>query len=78
MSNDTDDVASDAPDENHMDQLIHASDDHDLEPWPEFIKRATRVAETYANKFKIQEWPEHHLRKTWRWASRIARQPANR
>eukprot|EP00973_Karenia_brevis_P036648 5050595-Karenia_brevis.AAC.1 len=61
-----------------MDHLIEITDDGVLEPWVDFIKRATRVAETHIDRCKIQEWHVHHLRKTWKWAARVAQQPTDR
>ena len=49
-----------------------------LEPWPEFIKRATRIAEDHLTNANLQEWTTLFLRKQWRWAQRIANQSQDR
>ena len=56
--------------------------DHDdsttLEPWVDYIKRATATAEAQLHKLQIDDWPATYLRRKWRWAARIATQPHNR
>ena len=53
-------------------------DDDKLEPWTEFIKRATHIADETIKKLNMQEWTVAYWRKQWRWAERIANQPPNR
>eukprot|EP00973_Karenia_brevis_P015987 2185971-Karenia_brevis.AAC.1 len=49
-----------------------------LEPWPEFIKRATRVAEQAVAKLKLDSWTLSYWRRKLAWASKLARQEASR
>ena len=49
-----------------------------LEPWPDYIKRATRIAEHRLAAQHIEAWTTTLLRRKWRWASRVAAQPHNR
>ena len=74
----TDDVASKTSNGEDLENLIILNEDELMEPWPEFIKRATRTAEKLITKFKIQEWTTVFLRKQWKWAQRIGNQSQNR
>ena len=74
----TDDVASNTSNKTDLEQLITLSEEELLEPWPDFIKRATRTVEATIAKLKIDEWTVCYLRRKWRWALRIANQDANR
>ena len=74
----TDDVASNNSNRTDLEQLIHLSDDDLLEPWPEYIKRTTHIAETHLNNANIREWTALYFRKQWRWAQRIANQSHDR
>ena len=76
-SQSTNDATSNPPDTN-LEHLITLTNEELLEPWPEFIKRATRAVETQLAKLHIEEWTTYYLRKKWRWASRTAQQPTNR
>ena len=49
-----------------------------LEPWADFVKRATRIAEVAIEKVEIEEWTTTFFRKQWRWAARVARQDHDR
>ena len=50
----------------------------DLEPWIEYIKRATRIAEQMASRLYIEEWTAALWKRQWRWAHRVATQSRNR
>ena len=60
------------------DRAPQHNDDDDLEPWPQYIKRATATAEKIANNLRIPAWDTTFWRRKWRWATRIANQPRNR
>ena len=62
----------------NLENAITLSDDEMLEPWPEFIQRATRAVEAQLAKLKIDEWTTYYLRRKWLWARRIAQQNNNR
>ena len=49
-----------------------------LEPWPDYIRRATATAEQHLQKLNLPSWPITYLRRKWRWALRVATQPHNR
>eukprot|EP00973_Karenia_brevis_P011725 1586795-Karenia_brevis.AAC.1 len=49
-----------------------------LEPWVEWIKRATHQAEERARKLNVEDWVMVHRRMKWRWAARIAQQSSDR
>jgi len=49
-----------------------------LEAWPDYIKRATTLADAQLRKLHIESWPNTYLKRKWRWASRIAKQPTTR
>ena len=44
---------------------------YELEPWSDFLKRATYVAEELASAAGIQEWLTTWRKKQWRWAQRV-------
>ena len=52
--------------------------DADLEPWPSFLKRATRIAEDMIDKLGIEKWTVAQQKRKWRWASRVAHQTQDR
>ena len=41
------------------------------EDWVDWVKRATRVAETHAAAAKVESWVDSHLRLKWNWAGKI-------
>ena len=73
----TDDVAS-TSNEKTIEKIANSPDEDDMEPWPDFIKRTTRIAEETINKFAIEEWTVLLYNRNWRWASRIAYQSQSR
>ena len=55
------------------------TDTHELlEPWVDFIKRATHIAEATISKQNISQWTTTYLRRKWRWAQRLTTVPDNR
>ena len=56
----------------------HSNDDEDegsqyeLEPWCEFLKRVTHVAEQQASAAGLQEWLSTWRKRSWRWARKVA------
>ena len=49
-----------------------------LEPWIDYIRRATHVAEHTASKLHIEEWTTVYWRRQWRWMHRLAAQSSDR
>eukprot|EP00973_Karenia_brevis_P038920 5373312-Karenia_brevis.AAC.1 len=70
-NNNDDDVNSsgttDSPHNPHDDQHEDM-----LEPWVDFIRRATHAAEKLAANLNIESWTCTYWRKKWAWAHRIA------
>eukprot|EP00973_Karenia_brevis_P007437 1006145-Karenia_brevis.AAC.1 len=46
----------------------------ELEPWEDFIKRATHIAEKTLTQLGITQWTTTLWQRQWRWAHRIASQ----
>ena len=53
-------------------------DEDPLEPWPDFIRRATRTADACMAKLNIQEWTKTYLQRKWAWAARTAKHSNDR
>ena len=70
----TDDVASNTSNKSNLEQLVTLSDCELLEPWQDFIRRATREVEATTAKLDIDDWTTTYLRRKWRWAKRVANQ----
>ena len=49
-----------------------------VEPWQEYIKRATSIAERTLSNQHVETWDVTYLRRKWRWASRLAAQHHDR
>ena len=49
-----------------------------LEPWIDYLKRATTTAEGQLQKLQIEDWPTIYLRRKWRWAARVSTQQHDR
>jgi hypothetical protein len=49
-----------------------------LEPWIDWIKRATDISEQIARKYGICDWTEEQRRRQWRLAGHMARRKDNR
>ena len=77
-SNSTNDVNSNPSNTTNLENLIQLTDDDLLEPWADFMKRATHTAEALAHKHNVEDWPTLHLRRQWRWAQRVAQQSHDR
>ena len=45
-----------------------------LEPWVDYLKRATSQADNLLQKLHIDTWLTTYLRRKWRWAARVATQ----
>ena len=73
----TDDVASTS---SHIDlePFIQLTDDELLEPWPDFMRRATNIAEDAIHKLGVEEWPIIYWKRKRRWTKRISQQDSNR
>ena len=59
-------------------ELLADTNKDDLEPWVDFIKRATHIAETTISKQNIPLWTTAYLRRKWRWAQRLTTLPDDR
>ena len=68
-SNPTQDNDNNIDDDKHEQ---HNNDDNDLEPWSDWIQRATHEAEERINKVGIEDWIVQLRRRKWRWAQRVA------
>eukprot|EP00973_Karenia_brevis_P074761 10389592-Karenia_brevis.AAC.1 len=51
-----DDVDSRTTNGSGVEHLMELPDHEILEPWPDFIKRATHIADTLLEKFEIEDW----------------------
>ena len=49
-----------------------------LEPWVDYVRRATHLAEGIMNKFGSECWAPLQRRRKWRFAGRVARNPDKR
>ena len=49
-----------------------------LEPWCDFIQRATHVADAIMSKHNITSWTITYIHRKWKWAQRLAGLPDNR
>ena len=58
--------------------LDQHDDHHHVEPWFDFLKRATVIAYTTIRKFSLEDWTTTYFKRKWRWAARIAQQPTER
>ena len=62
----------------------HSCDHHDTindptaEPWPTYIKRATRIAERQLHNLNFECWITTYWRRKWKWAARVATQDHSR
>ena len=59
-------------------ELLADTNNDDLEPWVDFIKRATHIAEATISKQNITQWTTAYLRRKWRWAQRLTTVPDDR
>ena len=74
----SDDINSNTSQSPPLDHLITLPDEEALEPWPDFIKRATRQAEAMTTKMIMEECAVTFWRRKWRWARRVATQARQR
>ena len=49
-----------------------------LEPWVDWIRRATGLAELHLHKAGAEDWIGGHTRRKWRWAGHLARKDDDR
>ena len=49
-----------------------------LEPWEEWIKRATSMAEEQLAKVGLEDWSNQQRRNYWRWAGHVTRRSDGR
>ena len=74
----TDDVNSNTSQRSTLEETVTLTEQDLLEPWPDFVKRATRLAETMSAEVKAEDWVTIFWKSKWRWAQRIAAQPCDR
>lgn len=72
---DADDVESNAPEQ---DQPANTNDEHDLEPWADWIQRCTHEAEAQMKTMGLEDWVAIQRRRKWRWARRVATESLNK
>ena len=48
------------------------NDDHNMEPWQDFIRRCTHEAEALITSMGIEDWITQQRRMKWRWAQKLA------
>jgi hypothetical protein len=49
-----------------------------LEPWVEWVQRATHISEEQLRKARLEDWVTTARRRKFRWAGHVARQADNR
>eukprot|EP00973_Karenia_brevis_P063206 8788013-Karenia_brevis.AAC.1 len=54
------------------------SEQNTLEPWPEWMKRVTHMAEDAMDKCGVEDWVTAQKRKKWKWAGHVARRTDQR
>ena len=59
-------------------QLKEISEEDALEPWADWIQRATHKVEEQARKLNLQSWVLKARAAKWKWAFRVANHNANR
>ena len=62
----------------HFSETRSEADDDCLEPWVDFIKRATHDAEEKLHRLDIEDWVSAQRRRKWNVAHRIAMQSSDR
>ena len=55
-----------------------ASESTRLEPWADFIRRATRATEEHLQTARMEPWVHQQRRRKWRWAFRVANMDTDR
>ena len=63
------DVTSEEGDEH---KEIPTEMETELEPWSEWVQRATHEAESRMKKLNIEDWVSVQRRRKWRWAQKVA------
>ena len=54
------------------------TEDGELEPWLDWLKRTTRAAEKKLEDLGMEDWVVSYRRKKWKWANRVAHMSAAR
>ena len=65
-------------DEGHETIEEHNDVDDEMEPWCEWLRRATHEAEEKLQSIGVEDWVVQQRRRKWRWTHRIATQEENR
>eukprot|EP00973_Karenia_brevis_P063820 8871716-Karenia_brevis.AAC.1 len=68
---DSNDVSSSASDLNVGQEMEEAQQEDCLEPWQDWIKRATRECEQRVEKLSIESWLVKWRRQQWRFAQKL-------
>eukprot|EP00973_Karenia_brevis_P009221 1250179-Karenia_brevis.AAC.1 len=71
------DVDSQPSNAGDLEHLLAISEEEFMEPWVDFIKRATHLAEAALDKCGISEWTMVYAKRKWRWAHRVQNQDTN-
>ena len=64
------DVTSEGGDENNE---VPVEAETQLEPWSEWVQRATHEAECRMRNLNIEDWVSVQRRRKWRWAQKVAK-----
>ena len=73
-----DDIESNPSTTLDLSQLVHDSQEDNLEPWVTYIQRATRIAEATMTRHSVTDWTTTYYQRKWRWGQRIANLPTDR
>ena len=49
----------------------HSSEDQELEPWPEFLRRTAMMADAQLQKCNLSDWCTLWRQRQWRWAGNL-------
>ena len=51
-----------------------SSDEQELEPWPEFLKRTAKIVDVQLQKANLEDWGTLWRKRQWRWAGKLIQQ----
>jgi len=67
-----DDVDSTTPDDQNDNQHVtNGSDDDEMEPWVDFIRRCTHDVEMRMQTLRLDDWVTLQRQRKWRWARKV-------
>jgi len=67
----SDNSAASTDDEQIPDHPVHECDDDGLEPWADWIRRATKKAEEVLTRLKVADWVSIQRQRKWKWAQKV-------